>query len=154
MGKSAEMHWIQCDGLPEKIGAMYSSSIIEWVGRKKSRRIKGFLMSSMSLSEIVHEINECEVVAILRKFGISNIRLKLGLPAHGRPKRTVLRQARRNFPDVFRGAALTTKDEIYLSHILSPYGLACSLMPRRAYRLKWGHRKKKMRARKRGPEAR
>lgn len=73
-----------------------------------------------SISHIIHEINECEVHAILTEWGIKNAFIA---PTRKQSKELIYYEE--------------DDEAVYVSHIVSPYGKYGCAMPRSRFRTRW-----------------
>ena len=119
---SAEIPWWWTEG---------RTSFYYW-GKKNGGVIEEIhLASPLKLSAIIHEINECEIVNLLiDKFadetkGITTITITT----------KIMIQIVKNFghPLIFNGI----NEQVYVSHMISPYATGNCFMPRRKYRVFW-----------------
>src|SRR5271157_743262 len=128
MGKSADLLWTYVPGNDENLYSPCRGGNGKLVDR--------VLLFRLNLSGIVHEINECELSHLLQRLGVGDRLISLGKPSHEKPKKTFLSHNRKKFPGLFTGQH-TYSDEIYLTHMISPYGHSCCFMPRGQNRIRW-----------------
>jgi len=141
MGKSANVVWEYATG-------NYNGGLYFRKRGDDGKIIDCIFVDRIFLARLIHEINECETYHLLISMGVGDVYLDLGKPSHRKPKRTVLRYLRKQFPDLLKGQ-YSLKEKIYLTHMISPYGFSACFMPRRKYRVCWPPKKKKVRKRNR-----
>ena len=113
MGISAEGIWRDAKTRP--------SGYFKWIDLDNGKLIHEFRLryaKKPSLGLIIHEINECEVYDILKRWKIEN---KFIIPLK---EKTI-------------AFLHNSTDEVRISHIISPYGLAGCVMPRCRFKARW-----------------
>jgi hypothetical protein len=74
-----------------------------------------------SLHSIIHEINECEILELLRRLGIKKFEINV--------TKTMVEK----YPDIFR----RPMHNVSISHLLSPFGMTNTFLPRKSNRALW-----------------
>lgn len=117
MGRSATVKWIANDGsyedIPSSTSAYFPYQHTIMLSRPENPR----------MAALIHEINECEAVAILKRLKM-NLNIKLTASIIHRNKWIPFTHTMIN-------------DKIPISHIISPYACCSSCMTRKQYRVTW-----------------
>lgn len=83
------------------------------------------------LSAIIHEINECELTHLLEG--------ELGTEMEGKVYFDVTSNIMKTMQTRFKGETIFTKigDRVFITHLISPYGMDNGFMLRKKYRAIW-----------------
>lgn len=124
MGISAECEFLESDYRY----SCYQKWLDEQTGELFHKILIGKPANKPRLSAIIHEINECEVSNLLCSWGYDDSSSFIVLT------RDVIMRNQWIFT---KGSHISVNDEIWVSHIISPYGCCGSVIRRRHHRVRW-----------------
>jgi hypothetical protein len=112
MGRSADVEW----------ETFYEGNTCFFFYHEKMGGIISLTPSKTeNLNSIIHEINECELMYLLKRYGIRDSVIH------------VTKKMCKKYPWVFK----RPQKYIYITHIISPYGKGNCILERKKNRVKW-----------------